>query len=312
MSLTVEVPDSPPKSALSRWALVRSKALAPSSAAQVQARIANEQRLANALERAECRVYTILAILGTFGAMQLLFAFTIPYLTIGLLGLAVLSGSIALARDMMYRRHRYLLFAILQPPLTFVIVYTDYVSLAKALDQDGVLATEDDLERSVQTNVGDRDAAFAGVAIDVLVVLFSFALANYMIDLRRAYLGRESSDEPFVLLVLAAMGRAREPPNHRASLAQQQQQQQQQPQQLPLTASQSFLGAPWAESAPRSFAPSEHAPMSPRCYSPRVAPVQASARVRPPFFARLVRDTVRPPGRASRGSSSSRSTADLV
>ena len=253
----------------------------------------HQERMEATTRTAECRVYTTLILLGICGAVQLVFAFSIPYLTIGLLGLAVMGGSIALARDLLFQRRRYLLLGIMQPPLTFVIVYTDYVKLAKALDQDGFVATEDDLERMVQNNLVDRAAAYAGVAIDVLVVLLSFALASFLIDLRRAYLGRESSDQPLVLLVLAALGRTAEPPNQRPPVQ-------------PVPISQPSLGwlpesairgTPWLSSSAACCAS-----------APDVAEARAHEAVaRPPRARAPMLGELRPPGRASRAR-----TADLV
>ena len=157
---------------------------------------------------AERRVLAVLAACGLCGMFQLIFAFTIPYLTIGLLGLFVLGGSTALARDVWYERRRFIWIGIFQPIPSFLIVYTSYVNLAEALDADDTsLATEDDLERSVQENMADRVSANAGIGIDVLLVLLCFMLSDAMLTLRRASLGKEETDEPWILQLIGALGR---------------------------------------------------------------------------------------------------------
>ena len=94
------------------------------------------------------RMLMLLCCLGLCGALQLFLAFSIPYFTIGLLGLLVLCGSIGLAREILLRRTRYLLWVgFFQPIPLIMLVYVDYVNLAEALDADSYhVATEDDLE----------------------------------------------------------------------------------------------------------------------------------------------------------------------
>ena len=152
----------------------------------------------------EARVLLLLGILGCCGSLQLTFAVTIPNLPIGVLGLVVVSCSYLLAREVwMFRRTKHLLYGVFQPlPLVF-FSYTDYVKLAEALDADEVtLATEDDLERSVQNHMGDRVSAYAGVFVDCLVVIVSFFLAEAVLELRRAYIGEIKDDAPWVVQIL--------------------------------------------------------------------------------------------------------------
>ena len=151
-------------------------------------------------DHAEQRLCAALLVLAACGLLQLIFAFTIPYFTIGLLGMFVLGSAMALAREMWLQRARHLIYAVMQPPITCIVVYIDYVNLAEALDKDATqLATEDDLERTVQKNLADRVSAYAGVAIDYLVVLLSLTLAVTALRLRLTYLGEIDGDEPWVL-----------------------------------------------------------------------------------------------------------------
>ena len=152
----------------------------------------------------EARVLLLLGILGCCGTLQLTFAVTIPNVPIGVLGLVVVTCSYLLAREVwLFRRTKHLLYGVFQPlPLVFVS-YTDYVKLAEALDEDEVtLATEDDLERSVQKNLEDRVSAYAGVFVDCLVVIVSFLLAEAVLALRRAYIGEIKDDAPWVVQIL--------------------------------------------------------------------------------------------------------------
>ena len=141
------------------------------------------------------------------GAAQLVFAFTIPYVTIGLLGSLEIGGAFLLLRAVWARSTNLLILGVFQFVPAFCIVYFDYVNLAEALDKDAIeLATEDDLERTVQKNVEDRSAAYAAIGLDVLVVLLYFVLAEALLDLRRAYLGEETdTEEPWVLQLCAAL-----------------------------------------------------------------------------------------------------------
>ena len=149
----------------------------------------------------------LLASIAACGAAQLVFAFSIPYITIGVLGSLEIVGALLLARAVRERTTHLLIFGVFQFVPAFGIVYTDYVRLAEALDKDAIeLATEDDLERTVQKNVEDRSAAYAAIGLDVLVVLLYFALAEALLELRRAHLGEEGeTDEPWVLQLCAAL-----------------------------------------------------------------------------------------------------------
>ena len=74
---------------------------------------------------------------------------------------------------------------------------------AEAIDNDEVtLATEDDLERSVQANISDRVAAYCGVFVDCLLVVLSFVLAEAVLNLRRTYIGEMKDDAPWVVQLL--------------------------------------------------------------------------------------------------------------
>ena len=152
-------------------------------------------------------VITLLGSIAACGAAQLVFAFTIPYVTIGLLGSLEIGGAFLLLRAVWARSTNLLILGVFQFVPAFCIVYFDYVNLAEALDKDAIeLATEDDLERTVQKNVEDRSAAYAAIGLDVLVVLLYFVLAEALLDLRRAYLGEETdTEEPWVLQLCAAL-----------------------------------------------------------------------------------------------------------
>ena len=152
----------------------------------------------------ERKVLSILAATAFCGSMQLVFAFTIPFIAIGALGLIVLSGSIALAREVfIFRRTKNLLYGVFQPFALLILTYMDYVMLAEALDKDEVtLASSDNLERSLQKNLGDRISAYFGIAADVGVALLSFALADATLSLRRAYTGAVRDDAPWVVQIL--------------------------------------------------------------------------------------------------------------
>ena len=160
------------------------------------------------------RMLMLLCCLGLCGALQLFLAFSIPYFTIGLLGLLVLCGSIGLAREILLRRTRYLLWVgFFQPIPLIMLVYVDYVNLAEALDADSYhVATEDDLERSVQQNVTDRVAAYAGIALDCFVCVLCISLAEASLALHRALHGLESDNQPWLVhLVNALQGVTRAP-----------------------------------------------------------------------------------------------------
>lgn len=74
---------------------------------------------------------------------------------------------------------------------------------AEAIDKDEVtLATEDDLERSIQNNISDRVSAYAGVAVDVVLVVLSLTLAEAVLTLRRVYIGDIKDDAPWIVQVL--------------------------------------------------------------------------------------------------------------
>ena len=137
-------------------------------------------------------MFCLLLCLGVCGALQLFFAFSIPYFTIGLLGLLVLCGSIGLAREIYMARTKYLLWVgFFQAVPMITLVYVDYVHLSEALDADSFhVATEDDLEQSIQQNVTDRVSAYAGIALDCLVVVLCVNLAEASLSLHRAYLSR--------------------------------------------------------------------------------------------------------------------------
>ena len=119
----------------------------------------------------EATVLKICGVLALCGTLQVVFAFTIPYITIGLLGLVVISGSYALAREIfLFRRTKYLYYGVFQPLPLILLVYADFVRLAEALDKDSVsLASTDDFERAVQKHMDDHVSAQIGICVDVLV-----------------------------------------------------------------------------------------------------------------------------------------------
>jgi hypothetical protein len=142
------------------------------------------------------RTFALLITTSMCGSLQLLLAFTIPFFDLGLLGLVLLGGSILFMRELWLDRMRYLTIGIFQPVLVCLLVYIDYTKLAEALDRDSYyVATEDDLERTVQSNIADRVAAYTGIAIDCLMVVLSFFLAESMFMLRAAYFN-QSDDDP--------------------------------------------------------------------------------------------------------------------
>ena len=103
--------------------------------------------------------------------LQLIFALTIPFPSVGVVGGATLLLTALLAREVWLRRLDYLIYAVLAPVPVVVIEYVMYLLLAEALDQDQyVLASEDDLEQSVEANLSDRVSAVAGVLIDAVQV----------------------------------------------------------------------------------------------------------------------------------------------
>ena len=123
----------------------------------------------------------------------------------------VMFGSYGLARDIWTGQRRWLLLGIFQPVLSVFIIYTDYITLAEALDNDAIdVATEDDLERTLEKSMADRLSAYGGIALDVLVVVLCFWLSGASLKLRRAYRGLASSDEPWLLQVLTAVGHGHE------------------------------------------------------------------------------------------------------
>ena len=115
------------------------------------------RRLDNLLKE-EQNVLSIIVVLILCGVLQLVFGFTIPYLIIGLLGLMIVICSAALMNDIWRGRSRWLLLGVFQPLPMCLVVYFVYVNLSEALDKDDAyLATEDDLERSIQKNLEDRE-----------------------------------------------------------------------------------------------------------------------------------------------------------
>ena len=170
---------------------------------------------ADLISRPRRRMLFLLLCLSLCGVMQLYFSFSIPYFTIGLLGLMVLCGSIALAREVYMRRTKYLLWVgFFQAIPMIVLVYVDYVNLAEALDKDDShAATEDDLEHTIRKNVSDRAAAYVGIALDCVVVILCVNVAEASLALHRAFHGLTPDEQPWLVhLVQALQGVTRAPP----------------------------------------------------------------------------------------------------
>jgi hypothetical protein len=89
---------------------------------------------ASPLVREECELLAVTGAITVCGVAKLIFAFTIPYLTIGMLGLLEVCCSAVLANEVIKHRGRYLLFVIVLPLPAFVVLYSNFVSLAEALD----------------------------------------------------------------------------------------------------------------------------------------------------------------------------------
>jgi len=149
----------------------------------------------------ERRVLVRLLLLSMCGVQQLVFAVTIPFFGMALLGGFILTGACWMAREIAWlRRTDWLLVGIFQPLPVTICTYVNYVNLAEALDKDAYqLATEDDLEQSVEKSLADRISAISGVLLDCLVVVLSFALAESVLVLRRSLTGEEDVDKPWIL-----------------------------------------------------------------------------------------------------------------
>ncbi len=140
------------------------------------------------------------------GAVNIFFGIVIPYVWNALMGVIIIAGVGALYREVvLLHRPRHLLIAILQPPVTLLALYVNYISLAEALDKDSYsLATEDDLEQDVERHYLDRLAAQLVLYNDLISVILSFAVADHMLTCRRVYLGLPDNDQPWLLQLAAS------------------------------------------------------------------------------------------------------------
>ena len=97
----------------------------------------------------ESRVIRLIIASTACCTLQVILAFTIPFMVLGFVGVLGLAYNGVLVREVWMRRIDWLLYAVFAPIPVLVIEYTIYVLLAEALDADSYhLADEDDLERS--------------------------------------------------------------------------------------------------------------------------------------------------------------------
>ena len=136
--------------------------------------------------REERRVLLLSAASMVCGALQVLFAFTIPFWEIGVLGVASIVLNGLLMHEVWLRRTDHLLNAVFAPVPIVVLEYIIYVMLAEALDQDSYhIADEDNLEQSVERNFTDRLSAIAGILLVLLQVVPTHRMRSRMRSLDR-------------------------------------------------------------------------------------------------------------------------------
>lgn len=161
------------------------------------------------LLEAEREVVPWVVLLSLLALGNLYLAITIPFWQNAVLGVAVLGSVAACCREIFYfHRYKNLMLIIFQPIPATIILFTNYIILAEALDKDSYqLATEDDLEVQLETGKHDFDVLAAQLLLyaDLLQIVCFIGLAGTMLDLRRAYRGQVPSVLPWVLQLAGSL-----------------------------------------------------------------------------------------------------------